>query len=1359
MKTFTLAVFLMCFTLSNAQTTNIPDSNFEQALIDLGFDTVLDGSVLTANINTITTLNVNSKNISNLTGIEDFTALETLVCYTNQLTSLNVSQNTNLVNLFCAINLLTNLDVSNNTALKNLSCFTNQLTGLDLTQNTLLTDLNCANNQITSLDINNNTDLLNLTCFTNQLTSLNTSLNTNLTSLLCAANQITGLDLSQNSNLTVLSCFSNQLQVLDIKNGTNNTISMANFNASNNPNLSCIEVDNVLYSTTYWTNIDPASSFSVSCQTYVPDNNFEQALIDLGYDTILDDYVTTSNINGVTSLSIINKNISDLTGIEDFTALQSLNCGNNNLSSLDVSYNPSLNILYCNNNNISSLDLSNNPSLKILSCFLNGLLTLNISNNALLESLDGYSNNLLTLDVTNNTALNFLRCNSNNLSSLDVSNNALLNHLTCSALNLSSLDVSNNSLLEVLSCGANNLTSLNLSNNPLLRNFDCNNNNISTLDLSNNLALIDFSCSLNNLTSLNIKNGNNINLNSFYATNNPNLTCIEVDNVPYSTANWTNIDPQTSFEADCNNIYTSIPDDNFEQALINLGYDTVLDNSVRTSNIYYITNLDISSRGIGDLTGLENFASLQNFNCASNLITNLDVSDKTALTTLNCSYNQLTSLNIQNNILLTNLECSNNGLSNLDTSFNTVLEDLNCNSNSLTSLDLSSNTALINLNVSSNPLTSLNIKNGTNTNIISFDATFNNNLTCIEVDDAAYSIANWTNIDPASSFNTNCHYYDTYVPDNNFEQALIDLGYDTVLDDYVTTSNINGVTSLSIINKNISDLTGIEDFIGLQQLQCNTNNLTSLNISNNTLLYNLNCSYNNISSLNISNNTLLYTLICSSNNISVLDVSNNTFLNVLACSSNNLTTLELSNNTQLRYLYCRSNQLSVLNVKNGNNTNVIDFEAANNPNLTCIEVDDATYSTTNWNNIDPASSFSNNCHYYDTYVPDNNFEQALIDLGYDTVLDDYVLTTNINTISYLDVSFKNITDLTGIEGFRDLEELRCYNNQITNLDVSQNSTLFILRCGVNQLTSLDVSQNGDLYDLRCHTNQLTTLNVKNGNNSSFTVFNATNNPNLTCIEVDDVAYSTTNWTNIDAQTAFSINCGMVTLEAKAYLQGASMNPNVGEENLMRDDLRIASLIPTTSPYADALTCNASVFTPTGANAIVDWIWIELRDENDNTNILASTSALLQRDGDVVATDGISPLSFNLPNNNYFVALSHRNHLGILSANTFALSSTVSVVDLSNSFAIINGGVNAVVDLGNGIFACYAGDFDGNDQIQNTDVNSVVSLLGNSGYSNADADLNGQTQNTDINNLINPNIGKGQQYARQQLNLYAKRRTN
>lgn len=214
-----------------------------------------------------------------------------------------------------------------------------------------------------------------------------------------------------------------------------------------------------------------------------------------------------------------------------------------------------------------------------------------------------------------------------------------------------------------------------------------------------------------------------------------------------------------------------------------------------------------------------------------------------------------------------------------------------------------------------------------------------------------------------------------------------------------------------------------------------------------------------------------------------------------------------------------------------------------------------------------------------------------------------------------------------------------------------------------------------------------------------------------------------------------------------FLQGAYTNPNTGEELLMRDDLRIASsiLIPTTSPY-DSTTCDASVFTTTGTNAIVDWILIELRDPNDASNVLVSQSVLLQRDGDIVATDGTSPVSINRASGDYYVAVRHRNHLGILTASTVSLSETVTNLDLSADINAITGGALALRDMGNGIFAMYAGDVNTDGSILNTDIANALSASGGIlVYSGADANMDGNILNTDIALIIQPNAGRIQQF--------------
>ncbi len=170
--------------------TNFPDENFRNWILlqDYG----KDGVLTEAEIADVKIIDVSDKNIQSLKGIEYFTSLTELRCGGNQLTSLDVSNNTALTMLYCYGNQLTSLDVSNNTALKALSCLGNQLTSLDISKNTELTVLYCQSNQLTSLDISKNTKLKGLYCYNNQLTSLDVSKNTELIGMYCYSNQIYG---------------------------------------------------------------------------------------------------------------------------------------------------------------------------------------------------------------------------------------------------------------------------------------------------------------------------------------------------------------------------------------------------------------------------------------------------------------------------------------------------------------------------------------------------------------------------------------------------------------------------------------------------------------------------------------------------------------------------------------------------------------------------------------------------------------------------------------------------------------------------------------------------------------------------------------------------------------------------------------------------------------------------------------------------------------------------------------------------------------------------------------------------------------------------------------------------------------
>ena len=202
-----ILVFCPCIALTAlAQSTNIPDPNFEQVLINLGLDSApIDGQVNTASITNVGQLFIDSEGISDLTGIGDFQALTVLYCPYNSLGSLDLSSNVNLQFLTCSGNGLTSLIVSNNPALIQIDCSGNQLSTIDVSSCTNLELLNCGENSLTTLDLSSNLNLKNLICRDNQLSNLDVSNNPNLQTLLGGLNSFTDFPLGLESLTAMLS--------------------------------------------------------------------------------------------------------------------------------------------------------------------------------------------------------------------------------------------------------------------------------------------------------------------------------------------------------------------------------------------------------------------------------------------------------------------------------------------------------------------------------------------------------------------------------------------------------------------------------------------------------------------------------------------------------------------------------------------------------------------------------------------------------------------------------------------------------------------------------------------------------------------------------------------------------------------------------------------------------------------------------------------------------------------------------------------------------------------------------------------------------------------------------------------------
>ena len=323
-KFYPLVSLLILSTLIGfSQNTFVPDDNFEQILIDLGFDTLpLDDYVPTANIINVQSLTLGSRNIQDLTGIEDFEALTQLFvqgnrlttidvsdnknlqifwCFNNMLPSIDVSKNLNLTSFRCEGNGLTTLDISNNTELTVLTCENNNLSTLDVSSNLKLSRLICSNNSIRNLDLKANINLSQLNCDGNNLTLLNLINNTKINILNCSNNFITELDLSLQTELIELNCSKNELCYLNLNNGNNDDTTLIDF--TGNTDLTCVVVDDINSDRSFWTPLNFLNYvISVNeCNMRIPVDSFED-FIGISYTLpklIHGDYYSSSQGGGV----------------------------------------------------------------------------------------------------------------------------------------------------------------------------------------------------------------------------------------------------------------------------------------------------------------------------------------------------------------------------------------------------------------------------------------------------------------------------------------------------------------------------------------------------------------------------------------------------------------------------------------------------------------------------------------------------------------------------------------------------------------------------------------------------------------------------------------------------------------------------------------------------------------------------------------------------------------------------------------------------------------------------------------------------------------------------------------------------
>ncbi len=308
-----LPILLFFVTIANGQIVNIPDANFKAKLIALGIDTNSDGNIQNSEALTVTSLDVKLSSISDLTGISSFLNLTELSCGGNQLSSLDVTELTNLIKLECQANeFLTNLNVSPLINLEELE-FTNcSITSIDISNLTNLKILKCGSNGLTSLDVSNSPNLEFMFLYNNQLTSIDLTGLNNLKFLNCSHNLFTNLNINFLTSLEELTYGNTNLNAVDISNLTN--LSSLGFaigsqlppNLENYPNLSAISIID-----TSITNLD--LSYLVNLNAFYANGNAQLSYLNLKNGNQFNQMAFVNNTN----LSFICVNETDIqTAIE-----------------------------------------------------------------------------------------------------------------------------------------------------------------------------------------------------------------------------------------------------------------------------------------------------------------------------------------------------------------------------------------------------------------------------------------------------------------------------------------------------------------------------------------------------------------------------------------------------------------------------------------------------------------------------------------------------------------------------------------------------------------------------------------------------------------------------------------------------------------------------------------------------------------------------------------------------------------------------------------------------------------------------------------------------------------------------------
>src|SRR3712207_3641507 len=326
---------------------------------------------------------------------------------------------------------------------------------------------------------------------------------------------------------------------------------------------------------------------------------------------------------------------------------------------------------------------------------------------------------------------------------------------------------------------------------------------------------------------------------------------------------------------------------------------------------------------------------------------------------------------------------------------------------------------------------------------------------------------------------------------------------------------IGDVTKLDCSNNQLTELNVSQNEL-LKTINCYNNQIEQLDLSNNKNLTFLNCGYNRLSELKLENLTKLSSLDCASNQLTHLDLSQNAELLILACSHNQLTSLDLSHNTKLNHIDCLVNQIKDVGMdklvqslpdRKGMQSGTIIAIAvySDKEGNVCSKDQVATAKERGWIVKTDQGQEYPGCSSITIKTTKQKGESIKLSINangavsvigaeeisgdkynkvYSVEAEDGSITI-IGDVTELDCSNNQLTELN-VSQNELLKTINCYNNQIEQLDLSNNKNLTFLNCGYNRLSELKLENLTKLSSLDCASNQLTHLDLSQNRSEEHT---------------------------------------------------------------------------------------------------------------------------------------------------------------------------------------------------------------------------------------------------------------------------------